>query len=135
LPVPTPWFGMSLVVATIVTVPSDSVTPVRTALPLPSIVTGPAPSICPPTVNVTVPVVIGWPSPVTWTMSVPCQPAMPVSVSGSQPGVGEPDGQSTCPAVGFVKVTTGAEPTVTLQGTGASVVRLPAGSLSVAVTL
>src|SRR5438034_104077 len=32
------------------------------------------------------------------------------------------------------KVTTGADPMVTLHGTGASVVRLPAGSVSVAVT-
>ena len=36
-------------------------------------------------VNVTLPLVIGWPSPVTWTVSVPCQPVVPVSLSWRQP--------------------------------------------------
>ena len=51
-----------------------------------------------------------------------------------QPGVVEPIGQRIWPAVGVVNVTTGAEPMVTLHGTVANVVMLPAGSVSVAVT-
>ena len=57
------------------------------------------------------------------------------SVSWRQPGTVEPAGHRICPAVGVVNVTTGADPTVTMHGTGASVVALPAGSVSVAVTL
>src|SRR6185369_9268505 len=126
-------FGMLLVVATIVSVPSGSVMSGSVAFPLPSIATAPAPSIVPPTpsVNVTVPVVIGWPSPVTCTVSVPCQPvAAPVSLT--QVVDDEVAGQRTWPLVGPVKVTTGAEPMNTVHGTGSSVVSLPAGSVSVA---
>src|SRR4051812_40536091 len=139
VPVPTPRFVMSLVVAVSVTTPSGSVTPERDALPLASSATGPAPSITgapAPTVyvNVTVPLGIGWLSPVTRTVSVPCQPLMPVSASCRQPGVVDPLGHKIWPEVGVVNVTAGADPTVTLHGTLANVVRLPAGSVSVAVT-
>ena len=98
---------MLLVVATMVTDPSGSVTPLSDALPLASSV--PVPSVVVPTVNVTVPLVIGWPPPLTWAVSVPCQPAVDASASGRQPaGVVAPAGHSTCPAVGELNVTTGA---------------------------
>src|SRR3954469_1345655 len=58
---------------------------------------------------------------------------MPVSLSWRQPG-GEPFGYRISPEVGVMNSPAGPDPMITLHGKVANVVRLPAGSVSVAVT-
>ena len=117
LPVPTPAPGTLSVVATSVCVPSGTVAALNWALPPASVMAPPkvVPAVLSlkvtvlPTTGVVPPLVV------TWTARLPCQPGVPVSLSSMQLGSVAVDGQSTAPAVGVVKVTTGAAPIVTVQ--------------------
>src|SRR5262249_41006607 len=135
VPLPTPLPGTASVVAVTVTVPSRSVAFESVASPLASVVA--VPRVEGPTENVITLPATGVPPPVTCTVSGPCQPVVPAVVSLMQVAPVLPLAHSSSAAVGVVNTTTGAMPTVTLQGAGvvAMVVLFPAGSVATADTV
>jgi len=111
-----------------VTSPSNNVTFVSVACPVPSRAT--TPSYVVPVENVMFPVVSGTPPTSAWTVSEPCQPALRASASSMQPAAAPFDEHSSLLDVGESKITTGAMPTVTVHGAGCRPVAFPAGSVA-----